>query len=746
MSTQNEVLLDIAILTVRMARGFGVDVVVDQQARRLSECGHRITVYCIEHEPAHYVDPPYEITKVGGNLRHLAGMICDVGHDAVIAHSSPFFELLPLIVPATRCVAYEHGDPTPALFPVPKRLKRHFIKSNKLHNVYPHVDRVFAISNFIAKDIGWPSATIIPNGADHLVVSAGPVAATERRRRARERFGVTKNERLILSVCRLGRGEANYKGLDLFLEMKTKLASVPGLRFALVGKGNEAERSELEAAGINVALNASNEELIDAYCGCDVFVSFSKWEGFNLPLVEAQAFGRPAFALDVCSHPEVCANVAGTIDEIAERICDMDESELASAAVIAKQHVANFTWARNVEELQGHLRALAASEKRAPAAGGNVRRSLYKFFLWLYLNRWNAKGSETQEPKPGLAPPRPSAIQPRHDYKQGLTSVCVLTKDRLDLIGPCMEALRAHTPLNQVEVLIGDTGTTDPEVRNFYKGLKEPFEIIELGHYHFSANNNELAARAKGEFVLFLNNDTAVKPGWFKALLAPLKLSRVAASGPRMLFRDGTIQHAGAEIFTRRPHRYVGWHPYAKLPADEPVANVHRSMPGVTGAGLLIKHQVFDEAGGFDEGYNEECQDMDLCLRLRSLGHEVIYAPTACMYHYENGTRTLKESKPDRLRFKHKWKRYIDLRVFPGRRQSKPWVPAICLVLPSPAAWPAKYADLKAFADGLPPIALTIKVTADAEAGYVMPSGLAASVRVLDPGDEDNQRYDHVLS
>jgi hypothetical protein len=90
----------------------------------------------------------------------------------------------------------------------------------------------------------------------------------------------------------------------------------------------------------------------------------------------------------------------------------------------------------------------------------------------------------------------------------GLVSVCVLTRDAHEFVEPCLRALLDTTRGLAVEILVGDTGSSDPRVLALYEELAERVEVHALGPYHFSRNNNELARRGRGEFLLFLNNDT----------------------------------------------------------------------------------------------------------------------------------------------------------------------------------------------------------------------------------------------
>jgi len=685
----------VVFLTARLTRGYGVDVVVDRQASRLHRRGFDVTVCCREYDSCFYPAREYRIVRFGS----LASTWRLIEADVLIAETSPFFELLPRFeggCPIT--VAWEHGDPTPALFPCPERLARESVKVHKQKHVYPHVDAVVADSRFLVADIAWPAARVIPLGADHLVGSGVDVTP----RPFRDRL-------VFLSVCRLGPGEAHYKGVDRYETFMRSLEGIPA-EFILLGRGTEADRRRYEERGFRVILDASNAELREAYAACDLYVSFSKWEGFNLPLVEAQAMGRPAFALDAACHREVCENVFETPQAMAAAVRALSRADLAALGAKGREFVRRFTWERNTAELLSLLDELGERAPRRPrplrrqlplaadlaarglasrardALVGRVRRSprleraarsglascryglkpALKVLAARSLGRW------------GWLPALPPRSRPALDLEEppvpGLVSICILSKDAYDFISTCLRSLLETTTPERVEILLGDTGSSDPRVLELHRRLPPHVRVLFPGRYHFSKSNNELARRARGEFLLFLNNDTRATPGWLPNLLAPMRSDRVGIVGAKLLFDDGSIQHAGVEIAAEEPYRYIGWHPHRGAPADTPEANVARSLPGVTGACLLIRRALFGRLGGFDERYAEECQDLDLCLRAAAQGCGVVYEPRSVLFHFENGTRTVRESLPDRGLFRERWAAFLEAGILRKPRPGEPWV------------------------------------------------------------------------
>jgi glycosyltransferase involved in cell wall biosynthesis len=294
---------NVLFLTYRMQLGYGVDVVVQQLSVELAKRGYRSTVACLEAEAGFEGVDVVRIRPTASAVRRLAEKLEPV---AIVAHTSPFFELLPE-VSTYPCWAWEHGDPTPSLFERDAAERQH-IKSRKLDSCYGQLAGVIAISDFIRHDIGWPDAHVIYNGCDHAP-SCAPKAEAEV-------LGGAGAALRVGTLMRLGPGEARYKGNDLFRRLvATARARGLPVQFFAMGRGTARDSAAFERDGIQTHLNAPADDKWRYLRELDVFISPSLWEGFNLPLVEAQALGTVGLALDTGAHPEVTPFVTSGVDE-----------------------------------------------------------------------------------------------------------------------------------------------------------------------------------------------------------------------------------------------------------------------------------------------------------------------------------------------------------------------------------------------------------------------------------------------
>lgn len=153
---------------------------------------------------------------------------------------------------------------------------------------------------------------------------------------------------------------------------------------------------------------------------------------------------------------------------------------------------------------------------------------------------------------------------------------------------------------------------------------------VNLG---FSKTCNIGAKTAKGDLLIFLNNDTEVYDGWLEAIVQNfIYESNIGAVGVKLLFPNGKVQHAGVVISQDKIPRHI----YYNQDHDLPWVNYRREFAAVTAACIAIPKRVFCEVKGFDENYINGFDDIDLCHRIREKGYRILYEPKAVVRHYES--------------------------------------------------------------------------------------------------------------
>src|SRR3954470_7682459 len=214
-----------------------------------------------------------------------------------------------------------------------------------------------------------------------------------------------------------------------------------------------------------------------------------------------------------------------------------------------------------------------------------------------------------------------------------LVSIVIPTFGNLDLTVGCLDAIRRTKTETEREVIVVDNGSNDG-TREWLARQPDVQAILNEENRGFAKACNQGAGAASGAAVLFLNNDTIPHDGWLEALAAPLAAPQVGVVGAKLLYADGTIQHAGVVVGERDGDPYP-FHVYICQPADAPHVSHRRELQMVTGPCLLSR----PELARFDEAYVNGHEDLHLCLEARERGFRVVYEPACVVTHLESRTK-----------------------------------------------------------------------------------------------------------
>ncbi len=218
---------------------------------------------------------------------------------------------------------------------------------------------------------------------------------------------------------------------------------------------------------------------------------------------------------------------------------------------------------------------------------------------------------------------------------RSLTSIVIVTYNRLEQTRECVDSIEACTP-EPYELIFVDNASTDGTVAYLRERFGESVVIANETNEGFLRGANKGIAVAKGRYVLLLNNDTRVTPGWLAALLSAAERSpEVGMVSGKIVGPDGRVQLAGAYIAFDGSARMIG----EGLPPDDLSLSEEREVCYVGGHCMLIKREVLEAVGPLDEsygfGYHE---DTDYCYRARAAGFKVTYTPGCLVHHQLFGT------------------------------------------------------------------------------------------------------------
>lgn len=242
-------------------------------------------------------------------------------------------------------------------------------------------------------------------------------------------------------------------------------------------------------------------------------------------------------------------------------------------------------------------------------------------------------------------PPRPSIDAAcRNDAAR--VTIIVPTRDRVDLLAPCLDSILKKTTHGRIDILVIDNDSADPRTHALLARLQQAGapvkKLAQPGAFNFSALCNAGAENATGDYLLFLNNDTQViSPDWIERLLYFAKQQVVGAVGAKLLYPSGATQHAGivlgmggvaGHFGAGLGDEAAGWADRNQLPHD---------VSAVTGACLMVAREKFAAVGGFDAAQLPvEFSDIDLCLRLSAKGWRTVCNTQAKLVHHEAASRS----------------------------------------------------------------------------------------------------------
>ena len=224
-----------------------------------------------------------------------------------------------------------------------------------------------------------------------------------------------------------------------------------------------------------------------------------------------------------------------------------------------------------------------------------------------------------------------------------LVSIVIPTSDHADDLKKCIDSIVKKSTYGHIEIILVENNSKQGATFDYYKELEKTPGIRIINweqEFNFSAVNNFGALAANGGHLLFLNNDIEViTPDWLEQMLMFTQRKDVGAAGIKLLYGDDTVQHGGiavgvcgsaANLCPLFPRDYEGY--MSRLA-------VVSNMSAVTGACLMVRREVFEQVGGFDENLAVSFNDVDLCLKIRKAGYYIVFNPAAEAYHYESTSR-----------------------------------------------------------------------------------------------------------
>lgn len=248
-----------------------------------------------------------------------------------------------------------------------------------------------------------------------------------------------------------------------------------------------------------------------------------------------------------------------------------------------------------------------------------------------------------------------------------LISIIIPNMDHVQILKQCVDSVEKLSTYRNFEVIIVENNSKNQSTFEYYETVCRQYSnvrVIRWEHeFNYSKINNFAVEDAKGDYLIFLNNDIEIiTPNWMEEMLMFNQRQDVAATGIMLYYPDNTVQHAGVILgiggVAGHSHKYYNRNEFGYMSR----MSLAQNLSAVTAACMMVKTEVFREVGCFDETLQVAFNDVDLCMKIRRAGHLIVWTPYAEAYHHESKSRGAEDTlekqvrfNRERLRFMEKW-------------------------------------------------------------------------------------------
>lgn len=620
--------IHVGFITERMLRGFGVDLIIDRTAKELVSKGFEVTVFCINTDGT-FKNEKYKIVQIQSSLHHnplktewsafkaLKRLDIESDIDIWIVETYPFFMATRVL--SKPVIVVDPGIVSTKGMHLLRRMIFFYIKFIQNYFYFAGAARIINISEFtksITPSILRKKQSVVYLGTDNYYIPNCKEVDF-----FREKNGFSKQDFILLYVGRLNPKGQPYKGtVELVGMFKVLKKRHKNLRLIMAGFGDDADKRWLESEGIDPFISPDDRTLSFLYSIANCYVSASKWEGFNLPLVESGHFNVPCVAYLVGAHGEVVDNKSGFLvqdrQEFLSKIENIifDDSKRLELSNGAKRNANRFLWS-------------------------NIGNEYKKIILDV------------------LSADRSSVRQLRKikNHEKGLVDVITLNYNGKEYLKPLFDSLQVQTYKN-IRVTMVDNGSQDESIEYVQKNFSWVNLIKSKKNLFFSRGNNLAVSKTNGEYIFFVNNDIIVDPMAIQKMVDAMdKIGKynIASIAPKMLSYKNKeiIDSVGVVMMSNGApfNRGIGQ-------IDIGQYNKVEEIFGACFGAVLVRRNIYEcIVGPLDNSYFGYFEDVDWSYRSRLFGYKSYFCPEAVVYHDHSGTSR---------KLSYEWKYYLIQRNF----------------------------------------------------------------------------------
>ncbi len=606
--------INIAFITDRMIKGHGVDLVVDRLADGLAKKSCTCSVYCNYLDETFTGRKSYKIVKLPyikpvsnpiiyeRRIRKLAPYLNSMDIDLFIIQSFPFYGLIPKLNGPV--IAVDHGIISTVGLPLKRRLKFKYMEISQNISYLKKADKLITVSKYLLDCLPnnlRKKAAYIYNGCDHYRQKEVP---EEKIKIFREKMGLAPKDTLLLYIGRLNLTNQPYKGLDELVKIYQNIyKNNKNVKLLAVGYGSKNDEELLRNEGVLAMSNAPEELMPLIYSSCDIYTTCSHWEGFDLPVTEAQSFKKPVVCYDIGAHPEV------VLDK--------------KTGYVVKDN----------KEFTEKLNLIINNPDLQKEMGESAAEFVKKFSWENTINNYNAEIKKLPGLKNSATEPKAIPEKNKNNQNQTVTAIIVNYNSSYSCLKECIDSLKAQT-YKDIEILIFDNNSqndTLSSIKKEYRDIKIMHSDKNLG---LGEGLNQAIGKVKTKYILISSFDVtynAIAVAEFVESINKLGGSYMGlAPKIKLSYQRDYIESVGLYLDS---NFYIGYNGIGQLDLNQ--YNRPEDIFGVSFTSGFLKTEAFANSavGLMDPAFFLFYEDIDFCYRANLLGCRFKSCPTAVCYH-----------------------------------------------------------------------------------------------------------------
>jgi len=605
---------NLAFITDRMIKGHGVDLVVDRLADGLAKSGYNCKVYCNYFdetftnrksygiEKLHYFKPADNPIIYERRIRKLVPYLNSRNVDLFIIQSFPFYSLIPKLNKPVLVV--DHGIISVGGLPLKRRIRFKYMEISQNLSYFKKANKIVAVSKYLLNRLPKKirgKATYIYNGCDHYQQR---VLSTEDIDNFRKKIGAGPEDIIILYVGRLNLTNQPYKGLaELANIYQTLSKKYKNIKLLAVGYGSKNDEELLKNQGILAISNAPEELMPLIYKSCNIYATCSHWEGFDLPIAEAQSFNKPTICYRIGAHPEV------SVDGKTGFVVD------------------------NTQEFTEKLDILISDSKLRLEMGKNGTEYAKKFSWENIVKKYDKviKNILGLKDSDVLVKKYKDKIKPAKSKRVAV--IIVNYNSSYSCLKECLDSIKNQSHKN-IEIIIFDNNSTNNVLDSIKKEYRYIKVILSERNLGLGEALNQAIKHADCEYVLISNFDITYNHDAVEMLVGEInKLDSLyigLAPKIKLYYLRDFLESTGIYLDSSY---YIGYHGIGQLDLDQ--YNRPEDIFGVSFTSAFLKKDIFSEnkVGKIDPTFFLFYEDVDFCYRANQQGYKFRSCPTAICYH-----------------------------------------------------------------------------------------------------------------